>query len=677
LLLVWLDARSNFTDPQVNPMLRSVCAVFARAWAEKRGARQHHPSFHPQLEHLEARELLNAAPIALNDAYTTSVNATLTVAVGAGVLANDTDPEGQVLRANLVSRPAHGKVTLKSDGSFVYTPTAGYTGTDTFTYRAGDGRKISPAATVTITVKPVNRAPAAVGDLFQVDEGKSVAGNVLANDADPDGDPLSAVLLAGPSHGNLTLNANGAFSYTPTAGYHGGDSFTYQAKDPSGAASVASVSITVNPVYDFSAVAARLEDSVSSGKLTGVSLIVLDGDEVLYEDAFGNQTLDTQLFIASATKLTSATVLMTLVDDGLIGLDDTIAQYLPQFTTSVGSITIRQLLSQTHGLPGNHRTLNAPGQDNGLTLEQCVDAIAADFASGRLTPVRPAGTEFDYSSGISYQIFGRIAELVTGQTWDQLWHERVGDPLQMTNTTYGDTDNPRLAGGMASTLADYGRLVQMFLNGGATPGGERVLSEAAVAEMLANQVEGLPFGGSPAMHTEGYGLSWWHHEMNTVLSVPGAYGAIPWIDLSKGYAAFLLTYDSLANSVPVWEDIEPLIGAELGAAPQQNFASAAAQQQSPSSVTATSLDGIVVATLADPFAPAQQSWASAPGKLTSAPQPSGYLSDSSGLKSVVETAHQAPASPVTDPVESGRVVWGDAARGRDPFADPFAGSILG
>ena len=57
------------------------------------------------------------------------------------------------------------------------------------------------------------------------------AAGVLGNDADPDGDPLTAVLVSGPSHGTLTLNANGSFTYTPNANFNGTDSFTYRASD--------------------------------------------------------------------------------------------------------------------------------------------------------------------------------------------------------------------------------------------------------------------------------------------------------------------------------------------------------------------------------------------------------------------------------------------------------------
>ena len=87
---------------------------------------------------------------------------------------------------------------------------------------------------MTITVTAVNDAPAAADDAYSTTEDTPLtvaAPGVLANDTDPDGDPLTAVLVTGPSHGTLTLNANGSFTYTPAANYNGPDSFTYRASD--------------------------------------------------------------------------------------------------------------------------------------------------------------------------------------------------------------------------------------------------------------------------------------------------------------------------------------------------------------------------------------------------------------------------------------------------------------
>ncbi|HEV7378088.1 MAG TPA: Calx-beta domain-containing protein [Pyrinomonadaceae bacterium] len=94
---------------------------------------------------------VNDAPQASNDSYSTNENATLNVPAP-GVLTNDTDVEGSTLTAVLVSNPAHGTTTLNSNGSFTYVPQAGFSGPDSFTYKANDGSQDSNTATVTINV---------------------------------------------------------------------------------------------------------------------------------------------------------------------------------------------------------------------------------------------------------------------------------------------------------------------------------------------------------------------------------------------------------------------------------------------------------------------------------------------------------------------------------------------
>ena len=106
---------------------------------------------------------VNDAPVAVADAYTTAEDTTLIVDAP-GVLLNDSDAEGAELTAIGLSGPAHGSLTINSDGSFSYTPNANYTGTDTFTYMVMDDATESNVATVTITVTPVNDAPMAVND---------------------------------------------------------------------------------------------------------------------------------------------------------------------------------------------------------------------------------------------------------------------------------------------------------------------------------------------------------------------------------------------------------------------------------------------------------------------------------------------------------------------------------
>jgi hypothetical protein len=166
-----------------------------------------------------------------------------------GVLLNDQDVDGDRLTAALVSGPAHGTLAFQSNGAFRYTPNAGFFGTDTFTYKANDGQLDSNVATVTLTVnRTTNQAPVAVNDSYSVNQGTALtvaAPGVLGNDTDADGDPLTAKLVSGPSHGSLTLNADGSFAYTPAGSYSGPDSFTYKANDGQADSNVATVSLTV------------------------------------------------------------------------------------------------------------------------------------------------------------------------------------------------------------------------------------------------------------------------------------------------------------------------------------------------------------------------------------------------------------------------------------------------
>jgi VCBS repeat-containing protein len=196
---------------------------------------------------------VNDAPVAVDDAYTTDEDVTLSVLALTGVLSNDSDPDGDGLTAVLVSSVSNGTLTLNADGSFDYTPNANFNGTDTFTYHANDGLLDSNVATVSITASAVNDAPVAVDDAYTTDEDVTLSINapgVLSNDSDLDGDTLTAVLVSGVSHGTLTLNSDGSLDYTPEANFNGTDTFTYHASDGSLDSNAATVSITVSAVND-------------------------------------------------------------------------------------------------------------------------------------------------------------------------------------------------------------------------------------------------------------------------------------------------------------------------------------------------------------------------------------------------------------------------------------------
>lgn len=115
----------------------------------------------------------------------------------------------------------------------------------------GDGNKTTTGATWSFTTGSGNSAPIAADDVYNTNEDEALtvaAPGVLMNDADADNDPLTAVKVSDPTHGALTLNADGSFTYTPATDFTGADSFTYQANDGAADSNTATVTINVNQV---------------------------------------------------------------------------------------------------------------------------------------------------------------------------------------------------------------------------------------------------------------------------------------------------------------------------------------------------------------------------------------------------------------------------------------------
>ena len=185
-------------------------------------------------------------PTSANDAYSTAFNTPLTVAAP-GILANDNSNGGGALTALLVSNVSSGVLTLAAGGNFTYTPNAGFSGIDGFTYRALNGNGAGPLATATITVQPP-APPTSLDDAYNTpfDTALTVpAPGVLGNDGSNGGGAMTASLVTNVVNGVLALNANGGFTYTPNPGFVGADSFTYLATNSVGAGNVATVLLTV------------------------------------------------------------------------------------------------------------------------------------------------------------------------------------------------------------------------------------------------------------------------------------------------------------------------------------------------------------------------------------------------------------------------------------------------
>ena len=199
---------------------------------------------------------VNHAPSAADDIATTDENTAVTIAVRG----NDSDPDGDSLKVTGVTQGANGSVVIDAvSGNPIYTPNAGFVGSDSFTYTVDDNNGGTASATVTVTVNPVlpvNTAPVTVADIIDVAEGGTVASlrggatHLLANDTDAENDTLNAVLVTGPTHGSLVLNANGTFQYIHDGSETTTDSFTYKANDGTADGNVVTVTINVTPMND-------------------------------------------------------------------------------------------------------------------------------------------------------------------------------------------------------------------------------------------------------------------------------------------------------------------------------------------------------------------------------------------------------------------------------------------
>lgn len=169
------------------------------------------------------------------------------------VLANDEDADGEQLTVTAVTQGDDGTVAISSNGATVtYTPDAGFTGSDDFTYTVSDGTDVATAmVTVTVTAPPppMNNAPVAMDDEADTNEGESVMIDVLANDSDADRDSLTITDATDGNNGTVNVATDGSsVTYVPNTGFGGEDQFMYTVSDGQGGTDTAAVMVDVMEV---------------------------------------------------------------------------------------------------------------------------------------------------------------------------------------------------------------------------------------------------------------------------------------------------------------------------------------------------------------------------------------------------------------------------------------------
>ena len=342
-----------------------------------------------------------------------------------------------------------------------------------------------------------------------------------------------------------------------------------------------------------------LQAHVNGSNIAGVVAAVARQGQIVYFEALGQRDRETgdpmardDIFrLYSMTRPITSTAVMMLWEEGRFQLDDPIRQYLPQFADQrvfvdagspdpartrprEGDITVRHLLTHTSGIGSRSSPIYRAEQVRlrSITLPQLVDNAA------RVPLFEDPGTRFRY--GVSTTVLGRLVEVWSGQPFEEFLAERLFEPLGMTDTVFwadGEradrlttvyrlddgsgklypyaieqvpfTERPALIEGgvgLLSTVMDYLRFAQMFLNGG-TLDGVRVLEPETVALMTRNHVPDavMPLSRSGYMAGSGWGLGfnivlnprrysfpvgdgeyWWDGSSGTRFSIDPEHGLI-------------------------------------------------------------------------------------------------------------------------------------------------------
>jgi methyl acetate hydrolase len=347
---------------------------------------------------------------------------------------------------------------------------------------------------------------------------------------------------------------------------------------------------------------AYLTSVVRDTPIPGIVALVVDADRVVYTGAFGRQNVaagvpmaeDSIFRIASMTKPVTSVAVMMLVQEGDIGLDDPVSDYLPAFEgkqvienfnpadksydarPAARPMTVRHLLTHTSGLgyAFSSPTLAAlVGSDPGASVT-------------RFPLLHDPGARWTY--GESTRVLGTLVEEVSGQALEEFLSERIFVPLGMSDTFYtvpaqkaarvvtvhrttpeGLVEAPNPAeitapvygdGGLHSTAADYAKFIQLFLNNGRAPNGMRLLSEATVALMGENHIgaifveqqpaalpalsEPFPLGAGRDKFGLGFQITGAHSEPFArsagSMSWAGIFNTEFWIDPARGIGGVLL-----------------------------------------------------------------------------------------------------------------------------------------
>ncbi|MFK7927265.1 MAG: serine hydrolase domain-containing protein [Myxococcota bacterium] len=323
---------------------------------------------------------------------------------------------------------------------------------------------------------------------------------------------------------------------------------------------------------DWSAVSDAFDAAAPNAPDTGMTLVLWDADgQVVYRRTAGGFEPDVRVPVASASKLVSALLLLRMVDQGQLSLTDTTGEVLG-WTGQKRRISLDHLGGFTSGFEGTVGcTYNAT-----LSLQDCTGRM--DDAG----PEQQPGALFEYTN-THLHIAGAMAEVKGGASWNALFQRDLAKPLGLTSPDLryytlpkrllGDT-NPLVAGGMVSSVDEYGAFLQLILNKGQVDGAPFIRPDL-IDRLFTNAYTDAEIGSSPVVevgldYRYGFG-SWLECEgapaQCDILNSAGSFGFVPWVDRGRGYAGILAmegdTGSVLTFGLPLQQELRPLIEAVL------------------------------------------------------------------------------------------------------------------
>ena len=372
----------------------------------------------------------NVAPIANADSATTNAGTAVTLAV----LANDTDANGDALTIAGVSNPVGGTATVNGGATITFQPVAGFAGTGSFTYTISDGHGGTASGSATVVVlAPPNQPPAANPDSATTAAGVPVTISVLANDSDPNGDPLIVAAVSNAVGGSAAINAANTVTFTPAAGFSGAGSFTYTISDGKGGTASTSVTVTVTlvPAVD------RTVSADGTGARTTPLFSTATAGEVLvaFAASDGPSAANAQTLTISGAGLTWTRVRSIAGRPGVVEIWTATAPAV------LNNVSVTSTQSVTAGGPYNQSlTVVAFTGISGIGASNAASGLSTNASAGLVTQaagslVYAVGNDFDRAVARTVPAGQTKVHEFFAPSGDTFWVQTANAPIAAAGTT--------------------------------------------------------------------------------------------------------------------------------------------------------------------------------------------------------------------------------------------------